>query len=218
MTLLDQWKNYLGPFSEGLMVAAQITLFTVLMAMALGAILAACKLSKYRALRLPATIYIALVRATPILVVIFFVYFGLGEMGILLPAFWAGVVGLGSFHAAIFAEIFRGGVQSVDRGQWEASDALGLSPLQRLRKIVLPQAFLPILIPSTNTVADVIKDTSLVFVLGVAELTSAAAQASGETYEPLEMYGLAALFYFALYLLITRVLARWELHVARSRN
>ncbi|AQA02755.1 hypothetical protein BVC93_10265 [Mycobacterium sp. MS1601] len=218
MTLLNQWGNYLGLFWDGLLVAGQLTACSVALAVALGAVLAVCKLSSHPALRVPASCYIVLVRATPLLLIILFAYFGLGEMGILLPAFWAGVVALGAFHGAIFAEIFRGGVQSVDRGQWEASDALGLSAFQRLKKIVLPQAFVPILLPSTNTVADVIKDTSLVFVLGVAELTSAAAEAAGDTYEPLEMYGLAALFYFALYLLISRVLARWELHVARRRN
>jgi polar amino acid transport system permease protein len=218
VSLWEQWWDYLPLFWDGLLVAAQLTVCTVILAVALGGVLAACKMSRHSVLSAPAALYITLIRATPLLLIVFFVYFGLGELGVLLPAFWAGVIALGSFHGAIFAEIFRGGIQSVDRGQWEAADALGLGPVQRLRRIVLPQSFLPIILPSTNTVADVIKDTSLVFVLGVPELTAAAAEAAGQTYEPLQMYGLAAIFYFALYLLFSRVLSRWELHVARRRN
>lgn len=218
METLDLWERYFGPFLEGLLVTLQLTVLGLIVAVVVGALLAECRLSNLKILRIVGAVYVDIVRATPTLVVLFLVYYGLGDVGVLIPAFWAGVVGLGLFYAALFAEIFRGGIESVHRGQTEAADALGMSPWLRLRKVTLPQAFVPILLPSTNTVADFIKDTSLVIVIGVADLTSAAAEGSSDTYRPMDMYVLAALMYFALYLLISRVLARWELNVQRRRN
>lgn len=218
MELLNLWWRYLPSFLEGLLVTVQLTACGVLLAVVVGALLAAARMSRSRSLRFIATWYIEIVRATPTLVVLLVTYFGLGSIGILFPAFWAAVVGLGMYYAAHFAENFRGGIESVDRGQWEASDALGMSAGLRMRKVILPQSFLPILLPSTNTVAYFIKDTSLVLVIGVADLTTAASQASSDTYRPMDMYVFAGLIYFALYLLISRVLARWELNVQKRRN
>lgn len=217
MRVLTLWQHYLVPFLQGLGVTLEITGLSLLLAVVFGAVLTACRLSHWRILRLLATVYVDIMRATPVLVILFLVYFGLGQVGIQFSGFWAAVLGLGCFYASLFAEIFRGGVLGVDRGQGEAADALGLSPSLRLRKVTLPQAFMAILLPSTNTVADLIKDTSLVLVIGVADLMAHANQATADTFKPMDMFVYAGLFYFALYLLISRVLARWEYRVQRLR-
>ncbi|WP_154756462.1 amino acid ABC transporter permease [Amycolatopsis pithecellobii] len=216
--MFSLWGQYAADFADGLKVTVELTGYGLVLAIALGVVLAAARLSRVRAIRAVATVYVETARATPALVVLFLVYYGLGELGVLWSAFWSAVAGLGCFYAALFCEIFRGGLEGVERGQHEAADALGLGRGQRLLRVILPQAFLPILLPATNTVADLIKDTSLVVVLGVAELTSHANNASSITYRPMDMFLLAGLMYFGVYLLISRTLTYWEAHVQRHRH
>lgn len=218
MDTLHLWQRYVGPFLQGLLTTVELTALGLVVAVGIGALVAAGRMSRFVLVRGIAVGYVDVMRATPTLIVLFLTYYGLGEIGVLIPAFWAGVFGLGVFYAALFAEIFRGGIESVARGQTEAADALAMGPWLRLRTVILPQAFGAILLPSTNTIADFIKDTSLVVVIGVADLTSAAQSGSSDTYRPMDMYVLAALMYFVLYLVISRLLARWELNVQRSRH
>jgi His/Glu/Gln/Arg/opine family amino acid ABC transporter permease subunit len=216
MGTLDLWRQYLATFLHGLLTTIEITALSLVLAVAAGALIAACRLSRHRVLKAGATVYIDVMRATPTLVVLFLAYFGIGQIGVLIPAFWAAVLGLGLFYAALFAEVFRGGVESVDVGQHEAATALALEPGLTLRRITLPQAFIAILLPSTNIVADLIKDTSLVLIIGLADLAGVAQSASAETFRPMDMYVLAGVLYLGLYLLVSRALVRWERNVIRS--
>lgn len=216
--MIQLWGEYFASFLQGLLTTVEITVCGLVVAVTAGGLLAICRMAPVRALRILAAVYIDVVRATPTLVVLFLAYFGLGEVGVLIPAFWAAVLGLGLFYAALFAEIFRGGVEGIEPGQRESAEALGMSTSLRLRKVILPQALRAILLPSTNSVADFIKDTSLVVVIGVSDLTSAASQATAVTYQPMDMYLLAALMYFCVYLLISRVLGRWEIHAGSARH
>lgn len=213
--MLSLWGRYFVPFLHGLAVTVEITGAALVLAVAIGALLTGCKISRFRALRLVSTLYVEAFRATPVLVLLFIAYYGLGQVGFRLSGYWAATLTLGTFFGALFAEIFRGGLQGVEGGQREAAEALAMGRWLRLRKVVLPQAFLAILLPSTNTVANIIKTTSLVVTIGVADLMSQANAASSATFEPMDMYLLAGLMYLALYLLISRALGRWELHVQR---
>lgn len=213
--MLALWGKYIGPYLGGLGVTLEITVLGFVLGVLLGALVAAGRLSRWRPVRLIATGYVDVLRGLPVLVLLFLAYYGLGQVGFKLSGLWAAVLTLGVFYASLFAEVFRGALQALERGQWEAADALGMAPGLRMRKVILPQAFLAILLPSTNTISEMLKDSSLVLTIGVADLMARATQAAAATFQPMDMFVLAGLFYFALYLLISRALARWELRVQR---
>ena len=218
MSVLSLWGQYLGSFLRGLVVTIEITVVGLAVAVVVGAVLALLRSSGVSILRLVATAYIDVMRAVPVLVLLFIVYYGLGQVGLTLSGPTSAVLALGAFYAALFAEIFRGGVSSVDRGQQEAARALGMGGWLQVRRVIIPQAFLAILLPSTNEISNIIKDTSLVVTIGVGDLMSQAYQASASTFQPMDMFVLAGLVYLALYLVISRALGRWELSVQRRRS
>lgn len=218
MGVLSLWGQYIGSFLQALAITIELTVLALVVAVLGGGLLAAARTSRVRALRLAAIVYIDLLRAIPVLVLLFVAYYGLGQIGLKLSGIAAATVALGCFYAALFAEIFRGGLQSVDRGQGEAAEALGMGTWFRLRRVILPQAFIAILLPSTNQLSNIIKDTSLVVTIGVADLMSHAYEASSATFQPMDMFVLAGLVYFCLYLLLSRALGRWETIVQRRRS
>jgi His/Glu/Gln/Arg/opine family amino acid ABC transporter permease subunit len=209
------WGQYFSQFVGGLLITIEVTAAALAVALIIGQVCAAMRLSHFRVLRLLGTLYVELFRGAPILLVLYVAYFGLGQIGIRLPAYWAAVAALGTFYGALFTEIFRGGLQGVDPGQSEAATALGMSPWLRLTRVVLPQAVIAILLPSTNSTADIIKDSSLVVTIGLADLMARTYQASSATFEPMDMFLLAGCMYFVLYFLLSRVLGRLELNVQR---
>lgn len=216
--MLTLWGQYIGPFLDGLVVTMEVTGLGLAVALLAGGLLAACRLSRFRLLRIVAAAYVDVLRAIPVLVLLFIAYYGLGQVGVKLSGLWAATVALGAFYASLFAEIFRGGIQGVDFGQREAAAALGMGPWLRMRKVILPQAFVRILLPSTNQASNIIKDSSLVVTIGVADLMAHAYQASAATFQPMDMFLLAGLVYFGLYLVVSRAVGRWELSVQRRRS
>jgi polar amino acid transport system permease protein len=196
----------------------EITGLGLAVAVVLGAILAGFKLSKFKALRVIATVYVDIIRSIPVLVLLFLAYYGLGQLGLTLSGIASATAALGAFYAALLCEIFRGGVQGVERGQREAADALGLGRVSGFVRVILPQAVLRILPPSTNQLSNIIKDSSLVVTIGVADLMARSYEASATTFKPMDMFVLAGLIYMALYLVIARAIGRWELNVQRRRG
>ncbi|MGH9071797.1 MAG: amino acid ABC transporter permease [Acidimicrobiales bacterium] len=218
MNLLSLWGQYIVPFLHGLAVTVELTVLGLVVAIVLGALVAACRLSRLRLLRWLGAVYVDILRSVPVLVLLFIAYYGLGQVGLKLSGVEAGTAALGVFYAALFAEIFRGGFQSVQQGQHEAAQALGLGAWLRLWKVVAPQAFLAVVLPSTNEFSNIIKDTSLVVTIGVADLMSKAYEASANTFQPMDMFVLAGLIYLCLYLVVARGLGRWEANVQRRRS
>lgn len=212
------WDQYIGAFLDGLVITLEITGLGLGVALVLGGILAYCRISRFTVLRLVSAVYVDFMRAIPVLVLLFMAYYGLGQIGITLSGLWSATLALGAFYASLFCEIFRGGVQSVGVGQREAAEALGMSHWLRLRKVTLPQAFLAVLLPSTNEASNIIKDSSLVVTIGVSDLMSQAYNAQAATFKPMDMFVLAGIMYFIVYLLISRALGRWELSVQRRRG
>lgn len=196
----------------------QITAGAFVIAMVFGMLLALARLSPLRMLKASALIYVDVIRAIPVLVLLFLIYYVLGQYGFKLNGMMSGIVTLGIFYAAVYSEIFRGGIQGVDRGQNEAALAIGMNGATRMRKVILPQAFLAILPPATNQLANLIKDTSLVMTIGVSDLMMQAYKMGSNNFKYMDMFMLAGVFYFALYLLLSRGIVRWEERVRQQRN
>lgn len=193
----------------GLGTTVALALVAMTISIVLGLAVALPGLSRSRLARGFNRAYVELVRAVPLLVMLLWVYYGLPVvMGISLDAFMAGVIALALSDSAFEAEIFRAGIQSVPRGQTEAADALGLSAVDRMRYVVLPQAIRRILPPLGNQLVYMLKMSSLVSVIGLAELTRRANELVVNAYRPLEIYSFLVLEYLALILLVSAAV-RW---------
>ncbi|WP_321470740.1 amino acid ABC transporter permease [Halarcobacter sp.] len=142
--------------------------------------------------------YIEIFRGTPLLIQLFFIYYGLPQIGIVMSSHQAAIIGLSLNFGAYMAEIVRAGIQAIPKGQYEAADSLGLNKIQMFIHIIYPQAFKIVLPPLTNTYASILKDSSLVSVLSITELTRAGQLIYVRTYEPFEIYLTLGFFYFAM--------------------
>ncbi len=142
--------------------------------------------------------YIEIFRGTPLLIQLFFIYYGLPQIGIVMSSHQAAIIGLSLNFGAYMAEIVRAGIQAIPKGQYEAADSLGLNKIQMFIHIIYPQAFKIVLPPLTNTYASILKDSSLVSVLSITELTRAGQLIYVRTYEPFEIYLTLGVFYFVM--------------------
>ena len=154
---------------------------------------------------------------TPLLLQLFLIYFGLVQIGIDLPAVVAGIIGLGLHFAVYNSELIQTAILSVDKGQMEAARTLGLSRSEALRKVVIPQAVRAVIPPISNNMIALLKDSALVSVIGVSELTLSAQRAIGRTYRPFEFYLLAAAFYYVINLMMEWVQRKIERRISISR-
>ncbi|WNG25166.1 ABC transporter permease subunit [Cystobacter fuscus] len=192
---------------KGLGITLQLTLGSGLLGIALGLLVSLAGLSRARGLRGAARVYISLFRGTPLLLQILFIFFALPLMiDVRLGAMTAGIVALSLNAAAYLAEIFRAGIESIDKGQMEAARALGMSYELAMRRIILPQTFRRLLPPVVNELAALSKDTSLVMVIALPELLYETKQIAGTYLRP-EVYAWAALGYLLIVLTLS-VLAR----------
>jgi polar amino acid transport system permease protein len=182
-----------------------------------GIVFAISALYGHWVVRLPVRAFAWLFMGTPLLLQLFLIYFGLIEVGIDLPAFVAGVIGLGLHFAVYNSELIQASILSVDQGQYEGARTLGLSRGQTLRRIVIPQAVRAVIPPMGNNMIALLKDSALVSVIGVMELTLAAQQAISRTYRPFEFYLAAAACYYIVNLALEAGLRRMERRIAASR-
>jgi polar amino acid transport system permease protein len=163
----------MGPLLDGTVVTLQMFFSTIVLSLPLGMLLALARLSRFKGLRDAVGVYIWLLRGTPLMLQLLFVYFGLPfvpYIGVRLDDFPAAIVAFVLNYAAYFAEIFRAGIQSIDRGQYEASKALGMNYVQTMRRIILPQVIKRVLPPISNETITLVKDTSLIYVLAMNDL------------------------------------------------
>lgn len=154
---------------------------------------------------------------TPLLLQLFLIYFGLVQIGIDLPAFVAGTIGLGLHFAVYNSELIQTAILSVDKGQMEAARTLGLSRGEALRKVVVPQAVHAVIPPIGNNMIALLKNSALVSVIGVSELTLSAQRVIGKTYRPFEFYLVAAAFYYVINLCMEWVQRHIERRISISR-
>lgn len=193
---------------EGLLLAARWTVVLSLVSFiaggAVGLVLLVMRVSNSRALRALVRLYIEVFQGTPLLLQLFIVFFGLPLIGVDVSPWVAATLGLTFFTSAYLAEIWRGCVEAVPKGQWEASSSLAMNYFEQLRHVILPQAARIAIGPTVGFGVQAIKDTALVSIIGFAELTKAGTQISNATFRPFLVYGLVALIYFVLCYPLTR--------------
>lgn len=207
-------RNYIPLLLKGAVITVFISLLSMGLAVTLGLLLCLGKLYGGRSIKVLCSIYIEIVRGTPLLIQLYLIYYGLPNIGIQLNAFFAAVLGMGFNYAAYEAEIYRAGLLSIPKGQDEAAKSLGMTGRQSLRHVILPQAVRTILPPSTNDFIALFKDTSLVSIITVTELTKAYGIASTATYRFLELGLLTAALYFAM----SYPLSVWSRHMEKKRH
>jgi polar amino acid transport system permease protein len=201
---------------RGAEVTVLLTVFSISLACVLALVGALGRLSPNPVLNGVASFYVSIIRGTPLLVQIFVWVFGLAELGLILPLFPAAVIALGVNYGAYMTEVFRAGIQAVPRGQREAAQALGMPERLVMRRIVLPQA-IRIVIPAVgNDFISMIKDTSLVFAIGIQELLSRANTAGRREVNVMEAVLFAAVVYWCLTLFFSFFQERLERRMARS--
>jgi polar amino acid transport system permease protein len=181
----------------------------------LGLVLGLLRFAPWRAAAGAVAWAVELVRAVPLLLLLFFIFFGLPALGVRIPTLPAAVLAMSLWMAANTAEVVRGGVQSIPRGQFEAARSLGLGWAGTMRFVILPQATRRMLPPFVGLCTILVKDTSLAAIIGVFELTRAAQETIERTLRSFEIYGVAAAMYFALCFPLTRLAARLETRLGR---
>jgi len=191
----DNWAYLL----QGAWITVSVTAVALAAGLIIGLVLGMTRLSKRKWVSLPALCYVEIFRNTPALVQLMWVYYALPVLtGIELNAVVSCTVALSLNISAYLGEIFRGGIQSIDRGQVEASRSLGMSYGQTMRKIVLPQAIRRMIPPFVNETVALIKYSSLVSILGVADLTYQANVLSTTTFRPMEIFSFIAIVYLVI--------------------
>ncbi len=190
---------------QGSVMTIQLTITSLFLGTFLGVLTALLKLSRNRIMFWVATSYTWIFRGTPIILQLFFFYYALPMMGISLSPLSAAIIGLSLNCGAYMAEIIRGGIISIDKGQFEASKALGFTYFQTMRKIILPQTFRVIIPPVGNEFISMLKDTSLVSTIAMVELMRSAVQISSTTFKYTEMLIAAALLYLIMTSIFTGV-------------
>ncbi|UTJ06110.1 amino acid ABC transporter permease [Arcobacter roscoffensis] len=186
-----------GPILNGLWVTLKISFLAAILTFVIGIVVAMMKLSPLVFLRDIASVYITIVRGTPLLVQIFLFYFIVANI-FELDRFVAGVLSLGIFFGAYMAEILRGAIQSIDKGQLEAANSLGISKYQAMRYIILPQAFKRALPTLVGEMIALIKDSSLVSVIAITDLTKVGKEIVANTFSPFETWIVIALLYLCI--------------------
>lgn len=204
MQIFELLINNFPRLLNGLGVTIQLAVISLILAVIFGIVLGIFSISTSKILKSIVTSYIYIVRGTPLMVQALFLYFGVGQaLGIRFDPMVAGIITLTVNASAYMSEIFRGGIQAVDIGQMEAARSLGLSYSKAMRKVILPQA-VKIMIPSIlNQFIVTLKDTSILMVISIRELTSAGQIIIARNFKSLEMYAIVACMYFIVITLLT---------------
>jgi len=209
-TTASGWAN-LRFLLSGLYYTILLSVTAISISVVVGLLVALPGLSSNRFLRGLNRVYVEVVRAVPILVLILWVYYGLPQvMDISIGVFWAGVIALALSDSAFQAEIFRAGIQSIDKGQYEASQSVSLGYADTMRFVILPQAIRRILPALGNQLVYMLKMSSLVSVIGMQELTRKANELVVTEYRPLEVYTVLVLEYLVLILIVSALVRRLE--------
>jgi polar amino acid transport system permease protein len=197
--IVDGWR-LMGP---GLVMTITVSICVMILGLFVGLLGGLALLYGPLPLRLAVRGYVDFVRGTPLLVLIFLIFYGIPAVGIPVPNFVAAVISLGAFAGAHISELVRGGISSIPKGQSDASMALGMTFWPRLIQVVLPQAVARILPPLVNTTVEVVKGSSLVSLVSIVELTLATEQVVQRVQRPVPLYAAAALMYFVVNFIVS---------------
>lgn len=206
----DLLRDAMPRLLYGARVTLQLTLLTLLFGVTAGLIVALCRISSFAPLRMLATVYVEIVRGTPLLMQIYVIYFVLPAIHVSVDSFAAGVMALSFNAAAYISEIFRAGIESIDTGQMEAARSLGMDYTAAMRWIILPQTLRRVLPPLTNEAVALLKDSSLVSVVALTELMRVGKEYATTSGSPTTVYLGVAVLYLAMTLPLTFVVRRLE--------
>ena len=204
-------------FLLGIWTTFLYTVGSILIGGVIGLLVAFARLSRFAALRIAARSYQEIFRCTPLLMQILWAYYALPLLlGFTISNTMAGLLVLSLYVGSFYGEIFRGGINAIDKGQSEAAMAVGMSGLQSMRYIVLPQAVKKMMPAFINQSVIQVKNTSLLYAISIAELTYMTSVVNSETYRPLEAYTLAGIMYFVLLFPLTQFADMYERRMRRS--
>ena len=215
---MNVWDwNYVAQILPDLLQASLktlgITVAGFLIAVVLGLFLAIARRSRQAWLSWPAAVLIEFIRSTPLLIQVYFLYYVLPNYGVNMTAMQAGIIGIGLHYACYLAEVYRGGLDSVARSQWEAVVALNFAPWTAYRVVILPQAIRPILPPLGNYLIAMLKDTPVLSAITVVEIMQQAKNVGSESFRYLEPITLVGLFFLALSVALAYLVRRLEVRL-----
>lgn len=213
---LKDAADFLPILLQGCVITVQVTLLALVLATLLGFVLMLARISPIYPLAKASGVLIATIRGIPIIVQLFYIYFVMPEIGIQVSAFQAGVIGLGIAYCAYQAEVFRSGILAVGHGQIDAGRSLGLTAPQVMRYVILPQATRVILPPYGNTMIMMLKDSSIVSTITVAELARSGQLIAASTFKNMTVFTLVALLYLAMSIPLTLLTGWLEKHYGRG--
>lgn len=221
MNILELIVQYWPRLIAGLGLTVQITIISLFLAGILGMVFGLLSVSKRKSLRAIALVYVDIVRGTPLLVQAFFIYFGIpAAMGIQSDPVVSGVITLSLNAGGYLAEIVRGGIESISRGQMEAARSLGLPYGMAMRSVILPQAIRTMTPALINQCIITLKDTSLLSVIGVTELTQTGRLIIANNYQSFEVWAIVAMMYFIIIMILSKISKRIErkMSYGKSKN
>lgn len=209
---MEYLSTIIGPMLEGTILTLQMFFATIILSLPLGLFLALGRISRFKPIKSFIGFYIWLFRGTPLMLQLLFVYYALPfipGVRISLTDFQAALLAFALNYAAYFAEIFRAGIQSIDRGQFEGAKALGMTYSQTMRRIILPQVIKNVLPPISNETITLVKDTSLIYVLAMNDLLRTTRALVQRDFNMMP-FVVAAIFYLVMTLVLTRIFQKLE--------
>lgn len=224
LEFLEGYEGHLGDWLVEMAIASlgtlQLMVVSFGLACALGLVIALLRISPLAPLRALARLYIGFFRGVPVLVILYWIYFALPEMGyevLVISSYTAAVLGLGIHGGAFLAEIFRSGIESLHRGQMEAALSLGMTPAKAMRFIILPQAVRVVLPPIANYAVGLLKETALCSIIAAPELMLRAKDLASSSFLPMHAFVLAAVFYYIMSFPLMRAAEYLEVRMGRGR-
>ena len=205
----DPYLEILKLLPEGIWVTFQVTVYSICITLPLGCMVGLGRLSRFRLVNLLASTYVEIIRGIPLLVQLFYIFYGL-SMYLQVPATLAAVISLSFCYGAYMGEVFRAGISAIPAGQTEAARSLGFSRWQTMRYVVLPQALRTILPPVGNECIAMLKDTSLISILAVADMFRIAREYTSTTFLYFETYSIVAIIYLIITLILSKCVSIME--------
>lgn len=201
---------------DGIMVTFKVTVGAILLAIVIGLITGLGRISTNRFVNGLASLYVEVIRGIPLLVQIFYIYYALGRF-VKIPDIFSAIIAMAVCYGAYMGEVFRGGIQSIPKGQMEAALSLGMSRGQAMRQVILPQAFKVVLPPIGNEFIALLKDSSLVSIIAVADLLRRGREFASETFSYFETYTVIALIYLVMTLFFSKLISMMEERLNENR-
>ena len=214
---MSTYEIFASLIKVGMKVTVEVTVFSAVLALALGFISGLARMSKYKIIRVISSVYIEIFKGTSLLVQLFWIYFALPIVGIRFSAVSTGVLAIGLNYGAYCSEIVRSAIQAVPTGQTEACIALNMTRAQRMRRVIIPQAFVMMIPNLGNQLIELLKSTSLVSMITLTDLTYQANILNATTFETTKVYSMLLIIYFLIGLPLSKGMKLLERKVSEGR-